>query len=94
MEIGLDTNMVIIYGIGLLLLYLLGSFLIKIFKVPFKILISILINSLVGIVALFIINVVGANYNFQLGLNPINILIIGLLGIPGLIMLVLINMIV
>ncbi|MFZ7132994.1 MAG: pro-sigmaK processing inhibitor BofA family protein [Eubacteriales bacterium] len=93
MGIGLETDAVMAYAVGLLLLYLLGSFLIKIFKVPFKIVITIFINSILGIIALLIINIIGASYNFQIGINPISVLSIGVLGIPGLIMLILLNLI-
>ncbi|MPW26203.1 pro-sigmaK processing inhibitor BofA [Alkalibaculum sp. M08DMB] len=93
MGIGLETDAVLAYSIGLLLLYLLGSSLMKIFKVPVKIIMTIFINSILGGLILFILNIFGQAYNFQIGINPLNALTIGVLGIPGLIMLIILKMI-
>ena len=91
MGIGLGTDAVLAYSIGLLLLYLLGSSLMKIFKIPARIVISIFINSILGGLMLFLINIFGNAYNFEIGINPINALTIGILGIPGLIMLIILK---
>ncbi|MDR5587554.1 MULTISPECIES: pro-sigmaK processing inhibitor BofA family protein [Clostridium] len=70
----------IIYGlIGLVLLFLM----IKLLKWPLK----ILINGVLGVVILYVVNLVGANFNFGLAINPITALIAGFLGIPGVILL-------
>lgn len=91
MVVGLESDAILAYVVGLLILYLLGSSLIKIFKVPMRIILTIFINSILGFIALFIINTLGASYSFQIGVNPINALTIGVLGIPGLIMLIFLN---
>lgn len=83
MGIGLGTDAVLAYAIGLLLLYLLGSSLMKIFKIPAKIVISIFINSILGGIMLFLINIFGNAYNFEIGINPINALTIGILVYLG-----------
>ncbi|ACD24368.1 pro-sigmaK processing inhibitor BofA [Clostridium botulinum] len=70
----------IIYGlIGLVLLFVM----IKLLKWPLK----ILINGVLGVVILYVVNLVGANFNFGLAINPITALIAGFLGIPGVILL-------
>ncbi|MFZ7119711.1 MAG: pro-sigmaK processing inhibitor BofA family protein [Eubacteriaceae bacterium] len=93
MGIGLETDAILAYSVGLLILYLLGSSLIKVFKMPIKIIITIFVNSIIGGILLFAINIFAENFNFQIGVNPINAMIVGVLGIPGLIMLILLRLI-
>ena len=70
----------IIYGlVGVVLLF----FIIKLLKWPLK----ILINGILGVVILYVVNLIGANFNFGLAINPITALIAGFLGIPGVILL-------
>ena len=67
--------------IGLALLFLI----IKLLKWPLK----ILINGILGIILLYIANIVGSYIGFVLPVNAISALIAGFLGIPGIIFLVL-----
>ena len=66
----------------------------KIFIVPIQKLIKLAINSILGGVVIYIINLVGANFGFHIGLNIITSIIIGILGLPGAVILVLIKLIV
>lgn len=75
--------------IGLLLLFTFG----KLLVVPFKILIKLLINGLVGGVFLFLFNLLGSIFNLSIAINPLNALIVGLLGVPGVILILLYQMI-
>ena len=80
----MDLN-IILYGlIGLVLLYLLIKFL----KWPLK----ILINVVIGIVLLYLTNIVGSYFGFSIGINAITALIAGFLGVPGVIFLVIFQM--
>ena len=73
---------VIVYAlVGLALLFLI----IKLLKWPLK----ILINGILGIILLYIANIVGSYIGFVLPINAISALIAGFLGIPGIIFLVL-----
>ena len=77
---------------GLLMLaavILLSFVLIKIISAPMRGLIKLLINTALGYVALFILNFFGEFIGFTLGLNFINALIVGVFGIPGVILLAL-----
>lgn len=68
----------IIYGaVGLIILYLI----LKLLKLPFK----ILINGILGVVLLYIANLIGANFGITVGINVVTALIAGILGIPGVI---------
>ncbi len=53
-----------------------------------KILKKVLLNTVLGAVLLAIINFVGIYFNFSIALNIYSALIIGILGVPGLILLI------
>lgn len=66
----------ILYGIiGLLILFII----LKLFKWPLK----ILLNGLFGVFLLYLVNLIGANFNFSIGINMVTALVAGILGIPG-----------
>ena len=60
----MDTNL-ITYLACICFLFLFG----KIFIVPIKKILKLVINSVLGGVVIFLINVVGATFNFHIGLN-------------------------
>jgi len=75
----------LIYGIaGIVVLFLL----IKLLKWPIK----IILNGILGVVILYIVNLIGTSFNFSLAINPITALITGFLGIPGVIVLIIISL--
>ena len=77
----ISLDMMVYALIGLALLFLI----IKLLKWPLK----ILINGILGIILLYIANIVGSYIGFVLPVNAISALIAGFLGIPGIIFLVL-----
>ena len=77
----ISLDMIVYALVGLALLFLI----IKLLKWPFK----ILINGILGIILLYIANIVGSYIGFVLPVNAISALIAGFLGIPGIIFLVL-----
>ncbi|SHK49602.1 inhibitor of the pro-sigma K processing machinery [Clostridium cavendishii DSM 21758] len=75
----------IFYGVvGILLLVIL----VKIFSWPFKVLLKLLINGILGVILLIIVNAIGQNFGFFIGINPVTALIAGFCGIPGVIFLI------
>ncbi|WP_455803891.1 pro-sigmaK processing inhibitor BofA family protein [Clostridium butyricum] len=80
----------LLYGlVGIVALFLC----IKLLKWPIK----ILINGIIGVVLLYVVNIITANLgvigihtNFVLPINPITALIAGFLGIPGVVVIALI----
>ena len=70
-----------------LLLYLL----LKIIRLPIKLLFKLLLNMLSGLALLFVFNFIGGFFDFSLGINATNALVAGVLGIPGSVLLVLIQ---
>ena len=74
-------DMIVYALVGLALLFLI----IKLLKWPLK----ILINGILGIILLYIANIVGSYIGFVLPINAISALVAGFLGIPGIIFLIL-----
>ncbi|WP_231967858.1 pro-sigmaK processing inhibitor BofA family protein [Thermanaeromonas toyohensis] len=66
------------------LLYLIGGLLLKPLKLAFK----IAVNSLFGLLLLWVFNFIGGYFSFTIPLNWLTILIAGFLGIPGLLLLI------
>lgn len=75
----------IMYGvIGVVILYII----LKLFKWPLK----LLLNGISGVILLYIVNSIGAIYNFHIGINLVTALVAGILGIPGVIVLIIIKL--
>jgi inhibitor of the pro-sigma K processing machinery len=69
------------YAAGVLAVCFFGKLLI----LPVKLLLRLIISSALGAVALFVINYFGVNIGLEVPLNFINAGVVGVLGIPGLI---------
>lgn len=54
----------------------------RLFILPIKMIAKLLLNSILGIIILYIINLIGANFAFHIGINWITIAVVGLLGAP------------
>lgn len=55
----------------------------KIFRTPIKIALKVVINTLLGFVALILINYLGGFIDISIGVNWMNALVVGVLGVPG-----------
>ena len=66
--------------------------LLKIIAAPMKLAFKLLLNALFGFIILFVFNFFGDFVGFTLGINWVNALITGCLGIPGVILLILIKL--
>ena len=73
-----DKVAIAIFGV-----FLLGA-LIRLFKTPLKVALQVLANTLLGFGALLLVNMTSAVTGLSLGFNMVNALIIGVLGVPGL----------
>lgn len=65
----------------------------KILAWPIKKIIKILINIAIGGALLLLVNYIGGYFNFNIPLNWISALIVGVLGIPGVIILAILQFI-
>ena len=67
------------------------SLLVRIIKAPIKLAGKFLIHMALGYVALFVFNFVGAWVGISIGTNWVNAAVTGILGVPGVILLLLIK---
>lgn len=72
---------------------LLGFFLVvvlaRVFAKPLKLALKLLINTLLGFAALFLFNLFSPLIGLSLGFNLFNALVVGILGLPGFLLLLL-----
>ncbi|MGI5936849.1 MAG: pro-sigmaK processing inhibitor BofA family protein [Oscillospiraceae bacterium] len=81
----LITILLISAALGLLAL------LFKILKTPIKLALKLLVNAIVGFLSLFVVNLFGSFIGISLGVNWLNAIVVGFLGLPGVILLLLIK---
>ena len=75
----MDLTMILPILIGVAVLFIV----LKLLALPMKIIIKLVINGLVGGLVIFIVNLIGANFGFMIDLTWITALIVGFLGVPG-----------
>lgn len=63
--------------------------LLRIFRTPLRIVFRLLTNTLLGFLALWLVNCSAAITGIALGLNLFNAMVIGILGLPGFFLLLL-----
>ena len=63
--------------------------LIRIFRTPLRLALKLLVNTLFGFLALWAVNLTAGVTGIALGLNLWNALVIGVLGLPGFVLLLL-----
>lgn len=74
---GLQTTAIIII-IAILVLVVF-----TILRKPIKIIFKLILNTVIGFLALFVINYLGAFIGVTIAVNWINAVIVGVLGVPG-----------
>ena len=84
----MDFNNIITYIACIFFLFIFG----KIFIIPIKTIFKLIINSILGGLTIFIINLIGSFFNFHIGLNLITSIFVGVLGIPGAIVIIIIKL--
>ncbi|MHB1315585.1 MAG: pro-sigmaK processing inhibitor BofA family protein [Christensenellales bacterium] len=89
MDFPVRIDAVLSYVFALVLLYLCGWLLLK----PFKVLLKWLLNALLGGIALLVLNFFGSPLHIYLPVNPLNAAVVGFLGIPGVILLLVLQII-
>lgn len=84
-----DTMSIIAYTVGLVLLYICCWIFIR----PLKWLFKLLMNSIVGGLILAAINFFGSFVGIHIIINPLSALITGLLGVPGVLLIIILQFI-
>lgn len=86
----MDGSTLIIFLACLVVLFIVG----KIFFLPLKTIFKLIGNSILGGVLIYIVNIVGESFNFHIGLNVWTAIFAGLLGVPGVVVLILVRILI
>lgn len=87
MPTGMELTIIGAYIFGLILLFIIGYFLI----IPIKFILRLVINGIIGGIVLLILNFVGGFFGISIGINPITALIVGFLGVPGILLILIVQ---
>lgn len=85
----IDYGVILAYIIGIILLLILG----RLLFVPLKVVMKLIYNALLGAVAIFLVNLIGGIFGFHMAFNIYTAFVVGILGIPGFILLVILKLI-
>lgn len=88
MNFGSIITCVIAFGIGLLALWLIC----KLLGMSIKIIWKLVVNALIGAVILILFNLIGGIFGVTIGITFLTALIAGVFGVPGVIVLLLIQL--
>ena len=86
----MESNILLTYLACICFIFLFGKILVK----PMKFVLKLVLNSVIGGLIIFLINLVGASFYFHIGLNIVTSVVVGILGIPGAVLLVVLKLIV
>lgn len=85
---GIQIGVLLTYAGAIILIFLVG----KIFLWPLKLILKLAANSLIAGAAIVLINTVFAGMGIGIPLNIMNALVAGILGVPGLVMLLIFSL--
>ena len=85
----MDNN-IITYLACICFIFIFG----RIFIVPIKKILKLVLNSVLGGLTIYIINLIGAGFNFHIGLNVFTSILVGLLGLPGAVCLIIVKLLI
>jgi len=80
----IDIGAILAYAFGLLMLYAIGRMLLG----PIRLVLKLMYNAVVGGLILVLLNFIGNYVGLHIALNPVNALIVGFLGVPGVLLLI------
>lgn len=83
----MGLNTVFYYVIGLALLYIVGIILVF----PVKKILKLIGNGIIGGLTLLLFNFVGKYFGLAIVVNPLNAIIVGFLGVPGVVLLLILQ---
>ncbi len=66
---------------------------VQLFSAPLRLALKVLLNTLLGFAALFLLNLTTGWTGLSLGMNLFNALTVGILGVPGLVLLLLLKLV-
>ena len=83
----LDLSIFITYIGIIVLIFAFG----KLFLFPIKVVLKVVLNSILGGILLMVFNMLGQSFGVMIPFNVLNAGIVGILGLPGVIMLLLLT---
>lgn len=83
----MDTNL-LTYLACICFLFIFG----RVFILPIKKILRLVVNSFLGGITIFLINLIGSTWGFHIGLNFFTSILVGLLGLPGAVFLVILKL--
>ncbi|MBR0597601.1 pro-sigmaK processing inhibitor BofA family protein [Clostridiales bacterium BAD-6] len=78
-----ELGILLAYAIGIFALYVIGYM----FLVPIKIMLRLVANSILGGIFIIVVNWIGTTWDVHIPLNVFTAVIVGILGLPGAILL-------
>jgi inhibitor of the pro-sigma K processing machinery len=87
MGIGTEINIIAAYAFGLIILFVIGWLIL----IPLRYILKLIVNGIIGGIVLIVLNFFGGFIGLHIGVNPITALIVGILGVPGVILLILVQ---
>lgn len=84
----MGVSTIFYYIMGLFLLYIVGIILVW----PIKKIIKLIWNGVLGGITLLLFNFIGNYFGLSIVINPLNSIIVGFLGVPGVILLLVLQM--
>ena len=85
----MEANNIITFLVCIILIFIFR----KLFILPIKHILKLIINSILGAILIYIINLIGSTWGFYIGINILTSIFVGILGIPGAILLILLRII-
>ena len=79
MDMYTEVGILLAYAFGMLVLYMIGY----VFLVPIRMLMKLMLNSLLGGLLILAVNWLGASFGVIIPLNILTSVAVGILGIPG-----------
>ena len=84
----MNLSFILTFLVVILVLYIIF----KILSLPVKLIVKLLVNALAGGIMIYLINFLGSGFGIMIDLNWINALITGILGVPGAIILLILQL--
>jgi inhibitor of the pro-sigma K processing machinery len=83
-----DFGVILAYIAGIILVVILG----RLFLAPLKVVVRLALNALTGAAVLLLVNWIGGLFGFHIAFNIYTAFIVGTLGVPGFILLVILKL--
>lgn len=93
MGIGLEFDQIVKYIALLMVLYVVGSIILRYMHIPAKLIALLISNSLMGLGMIILINALLVNFGINLPINPFNLVFAAFFGLPGVVCLLVLKFI-